>query len=114
VEVRQDAVDAVRHRRADGAGGLVALPEHRVVDEQLGATVEELRQRPRSLLRFEPVLLLDGHPGQLAALPGELIPHPRVLLLALEQLVACGLPLLAASQLVLRHRLPPYLTGGSR
>jgi hypothetical protein len=74
-----------------------------VVDEQLGATVEELRQRPRSLLRFESVLLFHRQPGQLAALSGELIPDPRVLLLVLEQLVACGLPLLAASQLVLGH-----------
>jgi hypothetical protein len=44
-----------------------------VVDEQLGATVEELRQRPRALVGVEPVLLLDRNPRQLAALPGELV-----------------------------------------
>jgi hypothetical protein len=43
-----------------------------VVDDELGATVEELRQCPRALLGLEPVLLLDGDPGQLPALSCEL------------------------------------------
>jgi hypothetical protein len=53
-----------------------------VVDEELGATVEELCQSPRALIGRESVLLLDQNPRQLAALPRELVGHPRVLLLA--------------------------------
>jgi hypothetical protein len=86
-----------------GAGGLVARPEHEVVDEQLGAAVEELRQGLRAVVGVEAVLLLDPQPRQLAALPGQLVAHPGVLLLALQQLLAGSRPLLATHDLVLGH-----------
>ena len=75
MEVRQHAVDGVGARRAGRATGLVARAEHEVVDEELGATFEELRERPRALVGLEPVLLLDGDPGQLATLARELVAH---------------------------------------
>jgi hypothetical protein len=102
--MRQDAVDGVGVRRADRAAGLVARAEHEVVDEELGATVEELRQSPRALVGLEPVLLLDRDPRQLAALPCELVAHTSVFLLASQQLLAGSLPFLAAADLVIRHR----------
>jgi hypothetical protein len=74
-----------------------------VVDEQLSAAVEELHQRPRALVGLEAVLLLERDPGQLAALACELVAHPGVFLLALEQLLASRLPFLTAADLVLRH-----------
>jgi hypothetical protein len=73
--------------------------------EQLRATVEELRQRPRAVVGVEPVLLLDPHPRQLAAPPGELVADPGVLLLASQQLVAGRLPFLAACDPVFSHRV---------
>src|SRR5918995_5311809 len=102
--MRQDAVDGVRARRAHWAAGLVARAEHEVVDEELGATVEELRQVLRALVGLEPVPLLDRDPRQLAALPCELVAHPGVFLLASQQLLAGRLPFLAAADLVIRHR----------
>src|SRR5262245_63762370 len=95
--MRQDAVDGVGDRRVDRAAGLVAGPEHEVADEQLGAPVEELVQRPLALVRVEAVLLLDANPGKFASLARELVADPRVPLLAEEELLACGQPFLTGS-----------------
>ena len=103
MQVREGAVDGVGHRGARRATCLVAWAEHEVVDEQLSAAVEELRQRPRALVGLQAVLLLEWDPGQLAALACELVAHPGVFLLALEQLLASRLPFLTAADLVLRH-----------
>ena len=73
VEVRSTPSNVSAHRRAGRAARLVARPEHEVVDEQLRAPVEELRQRLRPVVGLEPVLLVDPDPRQLAALPGELV-----------------------------------------
>ena len=78
--MRERAVDGVGHRRAGRAAGLVARAEHEVIDEQLGAAVEQLRQRARAFVRLEAVLLLDANPGQLAPLPGQLVTQAGVLL----------------------------------
>jgi hypothetical protein len=43
-------------------------------------------------------------PGQLAALARELVAHPCVLLLALQQLLARRLPFLVGADPVIRHR----------
>jgi hypothetical protein len=61
---------------------------------------------PKSTLK--PVFLLDRDPGQLAALARQFVRHPRVLLLALKQLLTSGLPLLAADNLVIRHLLVSF------
>jgi hypothetical protein len=76
-----------------------------VVDEELGATVEELCQRPRALVGVEPVLLLNPHPRQLAAFPRELVTAAGELLLLREQLASLGLPPLLGPDCVLRHRV---------
>jgi hypothetical protein len=44
-----------------------------VVDEELGAAVEEIGERFRSAFRLEAVVLLNQDPGQLASLPGQLV-----------------------------------------
>ena len=66
--------------------------EHEVVDEQLRAAVEQLAQRLGALVGVEPVVLLNANPRQLAPLPRKLVAQPGVLLLAVEQLLACGEP----------------------
>src|SRR5919204_229567 len=73
MQVREQPVDAVGHRRAGRATGLVARAEHEVVDEQLGSSLEQLDQRLLAVVRVEAVLLLHPHPGQLASLPRELV-----------------------------------------
>src|SRR5260221_1757295 len=99
MKVRQEAIEAVGHRRVDRASRLVGRSEHEVVDQELGAAVEELGQGAGPVVGVEPVVLLDRDPRQLAALARQLVRHPGVLLLALEQLVTSGLPLLTADNL---------------
>jgi hypothetical protein len=82
---------------------MVAGAKHEVVDEQLAAAVEQLIERLLAVVRVEAVFLLHTYPGQLASLPRQLVPKPRVLLLASEQLVAGGRPLLAAYDAVISH-----------
>ena len=110
-------VDGVRDRRVDRAAGLVARAEHEVVDEQLTAAIEQLRERARAVVGVEAVLLLDADPRQLASLARQLVAQPRVLLLADEQLLAGGRPLLAGSDPVVGRRSVPTLAairaGGS-
>ena len=103
VQVRDEAVDAVRDRGVDRAASLVARAEHEVVDEQLTAAVKELRERPRAVVGVEAVLLLDADPRQLASLARQLVAQSRVLLLAGEQLLARGRPLVSRSDPVAGH-----------
>jgi hypothetical protein len=65
-----------------------------VVDEKLGAAVEEIGEGLRALLRLEAVVLLDRDPGELAPLPGQLVSPAGELLLLLQQLAALRVPLL--------------------
>jgi hypothetical protein len=48
---------------------------------------------------------MEAHPGQVATLPGELVADPRMLLLAEEELLACGKPFLTGSDSVISHSL---------
>src|SRR5205085_5244814 len=83
---------------------LVGRPEHEVVDEQLGAAVEEIGEGLRTVLGLEAVVLLEWDRGQLAPLPGQLVAAAGELLLLLQQLVALRLPLLLRADPVLRHQ----------
>jgi hypothetical protein len=85
--------------------------EHEVIDEQLGAPVEELGERLGAGFSVEGVFGLDWNPRQRLALLGKLIAELRQLLLALEQLAPRDQPLLPGSDLVLRHRVPPRRGG---
>jgi hypothetical protein len=70
-----------------------------MVDEQLGAPVEQLAERLLAVVRVEAILLLHPHPRQLAPLPRELVAQPCVLLLVFEQPLPCLEPLFATSNL---------------
>src|SRR6266536_5475789 len=109
MQVREQAVDAVGHRRTGRAAGLVAGAEHEVVDEQLRAPVEELAKWLLAVVRVEAVLLLHPHPGQLASKLGELVAEPGVLLLADEQPLTCGEPLVTCSDSAISHLLSHLL-----
>ena len=103
IQVRDEAIDAVRDRRVDRAAGLVARAEHEVVDDQLTSAIEELGKRARAVVGVEPVVLLDRNPRQLASLASQLVAQPRVLLLADEQLLTGDCPLLSRSDPVVCH-----------
>ena len=103
LQVGDLGIERVRDRGADRAACLVGRPEHEVVDEQLGAAVEEIGERLRAVLGLEPVVLLDRDPRQLAPLPGQLVAAAGELLLLLQQLVALRLPLLLRADPVVGH-----------
>jgi hypothetical protein len=57
-----------------------------VIDEELRAPAEEVRQRGVALVGFESVFLVDADPRQFLASPRQLVATPRELLLRAEQL----------------------------
>jgi hypothetical protein len=64
-EVDDEAVEAVRDRRAGWTPCRVLGPEHEVVDEELRASSEEIGEGRCALVGLEAVLLVDSNPGQL-------------------------------------------------
>src|SRR6266480_8130051 len=91
-----DRVEVVGPERADRTAGLVFWIEHEVIDEQLAAAVEQLRQRLLTARAFEDVVLLDRLPRQSLPLPGQLVTRVRELLLLNEQLLTCLEPFIVA------------------
>src|SRR5262249_39361782 len=113
VEVREDAVEVVGDERASGATRVLLVdavpePEHEVIDEQLRAAVEEVRERFRPFVGLERVLLLDRDPRKLPAPAGELVASARMLFLRGEQLRTRRQPLLSRSHCVVEHRASPF------
>ena len=51
-----------------GAAFVPLRAEHEVVDQQLRAAAEQLRQRRRAIVCVEDVFLIHPYPGQFAAL----------------------------------------------
>src|SRR5437870_6204303 len=103
--MRNSAVEGVRPGRADRTARRVLGSEHEVIDEELRTPIEEIRQRLRSVVGLEAILLVDRHPRQLSPLARQLVIAAGQLLLASQQLLAGDKPLLARSYLVLRHRV---------
>src|SRR5215218_8364749 len=101
-------VELIPEVRTSGAGpARVIGTEHDVVGEELGAPVEELGERLLPVLGVELVLLLNRNPGKLTPLLGRLAAELGVLSLELRKLIASRLPLLAGSDPVLGHGVPP-------
>src|SRR2546422_2087552 len=103
-EVDDGAVEAIGNRRAGRTPRPIVGPEHEVVDEELRAPSEEIRQRGAALLGIEFVLLVDPDPRQLLPALRQLVAAPRQLFLRLKQLEPSGKPLFPCSGCVLRHR----------
>src|SRR5947208_10936882 len=73
-EMDEAAVEVIGRHRATGAPLRPFRAEHEVIDDQLAAAVEEVRERLLSAVRpREDIALLDPLPGELAALPAELV-----------------------------------------
>src|SRR5262249_35460871 len=97
-------VEAVRDRGTGRAAGSVVRPEHEMIDEELRAAAEEIRQRGVAFVGLESILLVDPNPWQFLTPLRQLVPPSRQLLLRLKQVDARCEPLLACPGLVLRHR----------
>src|SRR2546421_4244824 len=98
-EVDDEAVEAVRDRRAQRAPCRVLRSEHEVIGEELRASSEEIGEGCCALVGLETVLLVDSNPGELLSPPREFVATPRQRLLSLEQLQPGRQPLLMCSGL---------------
>ena len=72
-----------------------------MVDDELRAPPEEVRQRDVPFLGLESVLLVDPDPWQLLTSPRQLVAAPRQLLLRLEQLESGCKPLFTRNGVML-------------
>src|SRR5262245_14239503 len=104
-QVHYGAVETVRDRRARGAPCRVVWAEHEVVDENLRAPSEEVRQRCAPLIGLESILLIDPNPRQFLPPPHQFVAVPREFLLRLEQFEPRCQPLFTCPGLVCRHRV---------
>src|SRR5436190_10676265 len=102
--MRQHSVEAVGRRRAGRTAGRVVRAEHEVVDDQLRARLEKVREGARAADSIEAVFILQLDPGQLPPLLSQLVTEPGVLLLPSEQRSPRREPLFACSHLVINHR----------
>jgi hypothetical protein len=88
-----DLADLVDEHRAPVASRVLIRAEHEVVEEQLSAPLEQLRQRGLAGRTVEDVVLVDADHRQPSALGRERVPRPGgVLFLGKELLIRC-LPL---------------------
>src|SRR5215831_9854570 len=111
-----DAVEVVHPERTHVAGGVLRPGrvgacgvgvEHRVIDDELAASLEEVTECPRPALALEGVVLLDELPGQIAPLAAQLVAHVGELLLFRQVLLPCLEPLAVVHHLVGWHVSPP-------
>ncbi|MCY1409798.1 hypothetical protein D9M71_251550 [compost metagenome] len=91
-QVLVGAVDVIAEVRATGAALVPALGEHEVVDNQLTAAAEQVRQFQFAIGPLEMVVLVDFHPGQGAAFGAEFVPFPGEGFLVDQVLFAGGEP----------------------
>src|SRR5262249_60167709 len=70
----------------------LARPQHEMLDEELTAAFEQIRERHFPFRSVEDVLLLDPDPRQATALPVHLVPLAGQVLLAPGPLPALGGP----------------------
>src|ERR1035441_4008110 len=75
-EVWENSVEAVGRRRTLQTAGSIPWPKHEMVNDELRASMEEVRQQRASLLGFESILLVDRNPRQLLPLSSQLIAAP--------------------------------------
>src|SRR5262245_42323343 len=80
--------------------------EHRMIDDQLGAALEEVAECPRPVLALEAVWLLDELPRELAPLTAQLVAHVGELFLLRQVPLPRLEPLVVLHHLVRRHVNP--------
>jgi hypothetical protein len=105
VQMDFEAVEAIGDRRASRTTRGVVGPEHEVVDQELRAPFEQIRQRSTSIVGLEPVVLVDADPRELLTPPRQLVVAACELLLRRQQLEPLCQPLFTCSCPVRGHRL---------
>src|ERR1700733_7333751 len=83
--MHQQAFEVVHFESAADAVILLAGAHHEMLQEELAATVEQLRERDFSLGTVEDVFLFDTHPGQCTLFGAELVAQFRERLFLGEQ-----------------------------
>src|SRR5437762_1120013 len=101
--MRGDAVEVVGPEGAAAAADLPVRTVHEVVDDELAALAEEIREHFPAVLALEDVFLLDPLPRQVPALPAELITTTGELLFLGEKTRAGGDPVLVTHDSMFGH-----------
>eukprot|EP01136_Pigoraptor_vietnamica_P030119 Opistho-1_new@88919 len=113
-QVRQHAVGVVGHEGATRAALFPVRAEHEVLHQQLASAFKQLGERAPAFQSFEDIVLLDAHPGQRTALARDLVAQLRQFLLARQQRLARGEPLVRGHDGVVHGvRFSGGLHGGS-
>src|SRR5437588_6486585 len=101
--MRGDAVEVVGPEGAAAAADLPVRTVHEVVDDELAALAEEIREHFPAILALEDVFLLDPLPRQVPALPAELLTTTGELLFLGEKTRAGGDPVLVPHDSMFGH-----------
>src|SRR5256885_2002595 len=111
-----DDVIEVVHPEGAGEAGRVLCPggrrgrgagiEHRVVDDELATSVEELAQAPSPAGSLECVLLVDNLPRKVAPLQAQAVARLREFLLVRQMLLSRRHPFPVRNHLVLHGARP--------
>src|SRR5579872_3059739 len=102
-QVHGNAVESIGDRRARRTTSRVIGPKHEVIDQELGAALEQVGKRSVSFIGGEPVGLVDAHPGQRLALPRQFVAATGQFLLGGEEIKSCSQPFVSCSGHVGRH-----------
>ena len=102
-QVHDASIEAVCDCRAGYAAGLVVRSEHEVIDKELRASLEQVRQRHAAPLGLERIVLVDRNPRQILPPLRQFVTAARMNLLVLKQRETGLKPFLARSDNVRRH-----------
>src|SRR5579872_4559904 len=108
IEMDRDAIEVVCPEGARLASFLPIRAKHEVVDDQLGAPIEQIGKREPAVRSFKPIGFFHALPGQGPPAPRQDIALPHELFLGCEQVTARLQPFLTRHDLVL-HISPPAL-----
>src|SRR5215469_7980767 len=103
MEMNRDAVEIVGPERARLASLFPIGAEHEVIDDQLGAPVEEIGERKGAIRPLELVGLFYPLPGHRHSAARQRIPLAREFLLGSEQFKASLQPFLVRDHFVIEH-----------
>jgi len=81
LKVLTGPIDVIAQKRATATTLLPPRSEHEVIDDELAASLEQIRERHLPVRPFEEIGLVDLHPGQLTSLPAHFIVFSRGFLL---------------------------------
>src|ERR1700719_370690 len=108
--MHESALDMVDLERAADAAFLPAGAKHKMLDDQLAATIEEAGQRFPTLRAVENILLFDLDPRQFAPLRAQLVAQAGEFLFLRQMRLASGQPLVPTYDWMVPD-LSPRFTG---